>query len=85
MLHADDFLIAKNIGFVKFCLFNIPRATMLDLLINEKLDRLLTNDLESERHIAKFWKRVALAKFKNQRFTAKRVKNDITLLKTICF
>ena len=71
VLHADDFLIAKNIGFVKFCLLNLPRATKLDLLINEKLDRLLTNDLESERHLAKFGKRVALAKFKNQRFTAK--------------
>ena len=41
---------------------------------------LLTNNSESERHLAGFGKRAALAKFRNKRFTAKGIRNDCTLL-----
>ena len=36
--------------------------------------------MESERHLAGFGRRAAVAKFRNQRFTAKGVRNDCTLL-----
>ena len=39
-----------------------------------------TNNLESERHLAGFGKRAAVAKFRNKRFTAKEIRNDCTLL-----
>ena len=44
----------KEYGFGNFCLSNPPRATELHLLTNEKLAGLPTNNLEFERHLAKF-------------------------------
>ena len=59
---------------------NPPHATKLNLLTNDELEGLPTNNLESERHLAGFGKRAAVAKFRNQRFTAKGIRNDCTLL-----
>ena len=56
---------------------NPPRATKLNLLTNDELEGLPTNNLESERHLAGFGKRAAVAKFRNQRFTAKGIRNDL--------
>ena len=82
-LHAAqvfDRQTGREYGFGKFCLSNPPRATELNLLSNEELVGLPTNNLESERHLAGFGRRAAVAKFRNQRFTAKGIRNDCTLL-----
>ena len=42
-------------------------------------------NLESERHLAEFGKRAAVAKFRNQHFTAKGIRNDCTLLTSDSF
>ena len=82
-LHAAqvfDRQTGKIYGFGKFCLLNPTRATELNLLSNEELVGLPTNNLESERHLAGFGRRAAVAKLRNQRFTAKGIRNDCTLL-----
>ena len=82
-LHAAqvfDRQTGREYGFGKFCLSNPPRATELNLLSNEELVGLPTNNLESERHLAGFGRRAAVAKFRNQQFTAKGIRNDCTLL-----
>ena len=68
-LHAAqvfDRQTGREYGFGKFCLSNPPRATELNLLSNEELVGLPTNNLESERHLAGFGRRAAVAKFRNQ-------------------
>ena len=60
---------------------NPPHASEVNFITNEDLDGLLTNNLESERHLAGFRKQVAVAKFRNQRLTAKGIRNECTLLK----
>ena len=62
-----------------FRLSNSPRATELHLL-TKKLAGLTTIDYkpESERHLAGFGCRAAVAKFRNKRFTAKGIRNDCT-------
>ena len=82
-LHAAqvfDRQTGREYGFAKFHLANPPRATQLNLLTSDELEGLPTNNLESERHLAGFGKRAAVAKFRNQRFTAKGIRNDCTLL-----
>ena len=82
-LHAAqvfDRQTGREYGFGKFHLANPPRATQLNLLTSDELEGLPTNNLESERHLAGFGKRAAVAKFRNQRFTAKGIRNDCTLL-----
>ena len=59
----------REYEFGKFCLSNPPRATELNLLSNEELVGL-----------AGFGRQAEVAKFKNQVFTAKRIRNDCTLL-----
>ena len=44
-----------------------------------------TNNLESEKHLAGFGNRAALAKFRNKRFTAKGIRNDCALLVSVFF
>ena len=81
-LHAAkvfDRQTSRKYGFGKFNLLNTPRAAELNLLTNEELDGLPTNNLNSEKHLAGFGKRVAVAKFRNQRFTAKGIRNDCAL------
>ena len=59
----------REYGFRKFCLLNPPHASEVNFITNEDLDGVLTNNLESERHLAGFRKQVAVAKFRNQRFS----------------
>ena len=75
-----DCQTGREYRFGNFRLSNPPRATELHLLTNEKLAGLPINNLESERHLAGFGKRAAVAKFRNKRFTAKGIRNDCTLL-----
>ena len=61
------FLIAKkleNMGLEIFCLSNTPCATELNLITNDDLDGIPTNNLESERHLAGFGKQAAVAKIR---------------------
>ena len=44
------------------------------------MNGLQTNNLESEINLAAFGKQAAVAKFRNQSFTAKEISNDCTLL-----
>ena len=53
-------------------------TTELNLLTNDELAGLPTNNLI--RHLARFGKQAALAKFKNQRFKPKGIRNKCTLL-----
>ena len=75
-LHAAQVLIVKQGGFEKCRLSNPP----LKLLTNDELTGLPTNNLESESHLVKFGKQAAVAKFRNQRFKAKGIRNDFTFL-----
>ena len=62
-----------------------PRATQLHLLSPEERDRLPTNNLDSERQLSVFGKRAPVAKFRNKKFTAKGIRNDVTLFKSQTF
>ena len=82
-LHAAqvfDRQTGREYGFGKFRFSNPPRVTELHLLTNDELEGLPTNNFESERHLAGFGKRAAVAKLRNQRFTAKGIRNDCRLL-----
>ena len=56
-----------------------PRATQLHLLPPDECAGLPTNNIDGERHLAVFGKRPPVAKFKNKKFTAKLIRNDVTL------
>ena len=59
-----------------------PRATQLHLLSPEDRAGLSTNNLDAERHLHVFGKRAPVAKFRNKRFTAKGIRNDVTLFQS---
>ena len=82
-LHANQVIdrqTGREYRFGKFCLSNSSHATQLNLLTNDELDELPTNNLKSERNLAEFGKRATVAKFRNQGFTAKGIRNYCTLL-----
>ncbi|KAG1674003.1 hypothetical protein GQR58_015317 [Nymphon striatum] len=62
-----------------------PRATQLHLLSNEERVGLPSHNLDSERHLAVFGKRAPVANFRNKKFTAKGIRNDVTLFQSLTF
>ena len=61
------------------------RATQINLLTKEERAGLPTNNLDSERHLSVFGKRAPVAKFRNKKFTAKGIRNDVTLYHSATF
>jgi hypothetical protein len=61
------------------------RATQIHLLTKEERAGLPTNNLDSERHLSVFGKRAPVAKFRNKMFTAKGIRNDVTLYHSTTF
>ena len=62
-----------------------PRATQLYLLSPEDRAGLLAHNLDAERHLSVFGKRAPVAKFRNKKFTAKGIRNDVTLFQSETF
>ena len=62
-----------------------PRATQLHLLAPEERADLPTNNLDAERHLSVFGKRAPVAKYRNKKFTAKGIRNDVTLFQSKTF
>ena len=62
-----------------------PRAMQLHLLSPEDHAVLSSNDLDAECHLTVFGKRAPVAKFRNKKFTAKGIRNDVTLFKLATF
>ena len=62
-----------------------PRATQLHLLPPDECAGLPTNNIDVEHHLAVFGKRAPVAKFKNKKFTVKRIRNDVTLFQSGTF
>ena len=58
------------------------RATQLDKLIEDELFGLPTNNLSIERDLSKFSRLSEVAKFRNYRFQAKGIRNDMTVYKS---
>ena len=56
-----------------------PRAMQLHLLSPEDREGLPSNNLDAECHLAVFGKRASVVKFRNKKFTAKGIRNDVTL------
>ena len=56
-----------------------PRATQLDKLTPAELLGLPTNNLDTERDLSKFSRLSEVAKFRNNKFSAKGIRNDMTL------
>ena len=52
---------------------------LLYLLNKDKLSGLPTNNLDAEWHLSVFGKRAPVAKFRNKKFTAKGIRNDVNL------
>ena len=61
---------------------DLPRATHLDKLTEDKLFGLPTNVLSTERDFSKFNHLSDVAKSRNYRFLAKSIRNDMTLHKS---
>ena len=60
-------------------------ATEFNLLTNQELDVLPTNNLEKEKLLAELGKKTAVAKFRYQHFTAKGIRNKFKLLRPDSF
>ena len=58
------------------------RATQLDKLPPTELSGLLTNNLDTERDLSKFSRLSEVAKFRNNKFSAKGIRNDMTFYKS---
>ena len=56
-----------------------PRATQLDKLTPAELLGLPTNNLDTKRDLSKFSRLSEVAKFRNNKFSAKGIRNDMTL------
>ena len=57
----------------------------LHLLSPDDRAVLSSNNLDAERHLTVFGKRAPVAKFRNKKFTAKGIRNDVTLFKLATF
>ena len=62
-----------------------PRATQIHLLTEEEREGLPSHNLDAERHLSVFGKRAPVAKFRNKNFTAKGIRNDVTLFQSETF
>ena len=62
-----------------------PRATQIHLLTKEERHGLPSHNLDAERHLSVFGKRAPVAKFRNKKFTAKGIRNDVTLFQSDTF
>ena len=70
----------REYGFIDYS--QLPRATQLDKLTEDKLFGLPRNNLSTERNFSKFSHLSELAKFRNYRFQGKSITNDMTLYKS---
>ena len=61
------------------------RASQLLLLSKDNLTDLPTNNLDAERHLSVFSRKAPVAKFCNKKFTAKGIRNDMTLFQSKTF
>ena len=59
-----------------------PRAIELHKLSSAELQGLPTNNLDAERDLSKFSRLSQVAKYRNSKFTAKGIRNDMTLYKS---
>lgn len=58
------------------------RATQLDKLTPDELRGLPTNNLDTERDLSKFSRLAEVAKFRNNKFKGKGIRNDMTLFQS---
>ena len=60
-------------------------ASQLHLLSKDNLADLPTNNLDAERYLSVFGRKVLVAKFRKKKFTAKDIRNDMTLFQSETF
>ena len=70
----------REYGFVDDS--QLPKATQLNKLTEDKLFGLSTKNLSTERDFSKFSHLSEVRKFRNYRFQAKGIRNDMTLYKS---